>query len=109
LDFRLACVEAAGHVPAAKDGNQAPPSRRVCPGVLDVQLARVTLPRAIPKAFPSHRAADVHQVYLCPSQMVQANDLREVLARQITLAPVCLAVRAKSATWQLHQPVDSCQ
>jgi len=45
LDFRLACAQVIGHAPAAKDGNQALPSRRVCLAVRGVQLAQVNLSR----------------------------------------------------------------
>jgi len=45
LGFRLACAQVAGHVPVAKDGNQAPLSRRVCLAVRGVQMAQVNLSR----------------------------------------------------------------
>jgi len=112
LDFRLACAQAAGHVPAAKGEDQAPPSRRVCLAVRGVQMAQVNHLSRGPQAL--------HPLRVCLSagrdQMAWAN--RRARAPEVSLqffhahrALVFLVQMAEAnqllAVFRPLQPVDS--
>ena len=93
LDFRLACAQVVGHAPAAKDGNQAPPSRRVCLAIRGVQLAQVNLSRG--------RQA-LHPLRVCLAvRGVQMAQVRHLSPEQQALHPIraCLSAGRDQMAW----------
>lgn len=93
LGFRLACAQVAGHVPVAKDGNQAPLSRRVCLAVRGVQMAQVRHLSPEPQAL--------HPLRVCLGvrgvQMAQVNLSRGPQALQPLR--VCLSAGRDQMAW----------
>jgi len=83
----------AGHVPVAKDGNQAPLSRRVCLAVRDVQMAQVRHLSPEPQAL--------HPLRVCLGvrgvQMAQVNLSRGPQALQPLR--VCLSAGRDQMAW----------